>query len=270
MKKIFIFIIAVLFIYMVFFQRKNPASTAKSIDKEIPTLAVQLKPVDVAKRDSLTLIQSTHNNLHSSADVVETKTEIHQEVKGKNQLEFRQIEEGDGTYAPTPKVLAGMSAKIFSMYYPSDIQRSIMPEVEVKDIQSAFSTGVYPTLNMLKALRLEGPFSGYVWTDDGVPRLKLSWNLRIDNDANPVQGIFSFRVDGVEKGCNATTSGPLENISLLAEDNGAILLMSCDKSFYMQLYRSDASSINGGYFEKQPDGKYKTRDFVMLLRGTTF
>ena len=255
---------------MVYFHRKIYVRATKNIEIEvvIPTLAAQSKPADVAIHESLLYIQNTPDNLRRSADVVETKKEMHQEIFEKNK--FRQLEDGDGIYEPTPKVLTEMSAKIFSMFYPTDIKSSILPLVEVKDIESAFATGDYPTLSILKALKLEGPFSGYVWTDDGVPRLKLNWNLRIDNNIDPVQGTFSFQVDGVEKSCNATTSGPLKNISLLTEDKGAILVMSCDKSFYVQLYRSNALSIIGSYFEKQQDGKYKSRDFVMCLRGTAY
>ena len=105
-------------------------------------------------------------------------------------------------------------------------------------------------------------------SSDAFPRFKLNWNLRIDNNTDPVQGTFSLKVDGIERICNATKSGPIKNISLLSEKNGAILVMSCDEYFYLQLYRSGSDSINGIYFEKQPDGKYKFREYVMFLRGT--
>ncbi len=94
-------------------------------------------------------------------------------------------------------------------------------------------------------------------------------NLRnLHRTPDPVQGTFSFKVDGVEKSCNETTLGPLKNIRLLTEDHGAILVMSCDKSFYMQLYRNSAVGMKGSYFEKQEDGKYKSRDYVIFYRGT--
>lgn len=270
MKKFFFLTIVSLLVYILFFSKKKPAPIAKNIEAE----EIEEKPdkpvrpaISTAPLQKAT-VAPNQNIQKNSAPAATVQNKIPTPVSANPKSEFRQLEDGDYGYYTTPTFLKGPSFTIFSLFYPSDVHHSIMPKIEIKDIATAFATGVPPSSEVLKALTLEGLFSGRVWTAAGDPRLSVIWNLKLTSTTNPAQGIFSLKINGIEKSCNATTPGPLQNISFSSDDNGAILVVSCDKSFYMQLYKMGSSFIVGSYFEKsQADGKYhSTNEWVEVLR----
>lgn len=179
-------------------------------------------------------------------------SEVESEIE-KHTKKFAQIIPEYGDFEATPKTLTGNSSRIFSLFEPFDL----IPDLEIKDIKSAFANGVYPSRNVIKILRLDDTFDGTIYIDYEL-KYKLVWTLRINSSSNPVRGIFSLLMNGIEKSCNAISFGPLKNISLLSNDNGTILIKSCDESFYMQLYRHSGNSLSGIYYERDENGNYKS------------
>lgn len=187
-----------------------------------------------------------HHKPGSSHDTSATAVKIENSQEEVVSFKYAQIVPEYGDYAVTPKILNGNSAKIFSLTAP----HYVIDDILIKGIQSAFVNGIYPSLDIIQILGLADIFEGTIYVGSEI-EFEVTWNLYIDAKANPVLGIFSLQINGVEKSCKASASGPLKNVAILSnKDNGTILVQSCDKNFYMQLYRNSANSITGKYFEK--------------------
>lgn len=229
----------------------------KKNNQNIPPRAV-VPRLAIGPSQNLNVSGAPKKNLQNStiAEPVREESEIENRTK-----KFKQLTTEYGDYEATPKILTGISARVFSLSQPNDL----FPELEIKDIRSAFAHGIYPRRDMIKTLRLDHIYEGTVYVDYPINH-KIIWSLQIDNASNPVRGSFSLQIDGEEKSCKATGYGPLKNLVLLASDPGTLLVRSCDETIYMQLYRNGGAGLDGIYYEKGEDGRYKAyKDHSLAL-----
>lgn len=267
LKKFLVFAAVTLALYFIFFN-KNPVHTVKK--NVVEQTADSENSVESSKKMSPVILPKIDTQLvgpeiyKKSPDLerASVQSEYSLEVEA-DKWKHAQIIPEYGDYAPTPSVLTGQSAKIFSLFVPEES----INDIEIKDIASAFSQALYPNKNIIQILGLNDIFDGTIYIEYEL-KYHITWDLQINSEANPVKGIFSLQMNGVEKSCPAISFGPLKNVTFLSkEDNGTILVMSCDKSFYMQLYRHSANTISGIYFEKsETDETYKSTGSVSLYR----
>ncbi len=267
LKNVLVFATVLLGIYFIFLKKKpvhySKKNTAEQVqeNKKSEESKEKTSPVVFPKVDTKLSGRQIYKN---SPDLEKASVQAEYSIDVESdKWKQAQIIPEYGDYAPTPSVLTGQSAKIFSLFVPEES----INDIEIKDIASAFLQGLYPTKNMIKILGLNDSFDGTIYIGYEL-KYHVTWELHINAESISVKGVFSLQMNGVEKSCPVLSFEPLKNFTFLSnEDNGTILVMSCDKSFYMQLYRHSANTISGIYFEKSgTDQTYKNTGSVSLYR----
>lgn len=259
MRKLFIAICAVLLIYWLINRNKaEPQKTTVEVEEDAE-LMTEAKPATLLKTlPSSTTIKTSQPSASAATPLKTTST-----TPGDDSLPYDpnlKISDIDGSYTP-PAFLTGTSARVATYVHTKDI----IANAALKDIKAAFSRGIYLSKFIVDGLELPGNRWGFVhFHDFNRPQLELSMDLKINSATNPLQGVLSLKVNGVEKSCNTTKMGSLSNISMLSEENSVILVMSCDQSFYMQLYYSGKYDFEGNYYEKNENGSYQPTGIVLL------
>ena len=271
-KKILIILSGFVIFYLIFSYKnaanKKSASKIETVYPE-PKLINKLKPTlnpmieeqpgpNTVPTAPVQKIQSNSSRPKLTDGATTEMSEIDKAIH-----KYAQIVPEYGDYEPTPKILTGDSAKMFSYTFPDQV----MPEVELKNIKTAFEMGIYPPKNLILILGLNDIFDGTIYIDYEL-KYHVTWSLQINSNGDPVLGIFSLTMNDDETSCNSTIFGPLKNITLLSkEDNGTILVKSCDQRFFMQLYRHSMNTISGSYFERNTiKGQYETKGSVSMYR----
>lgn len=263
MRKLFVFIFAVLLIYLVINKNKPKPKKVEITEAEVNHgLTAQPNPTNVANHKtpspsvaSATAVGPIDNT--SLPPVATTASENDSPPDNRN-LKISDLDPG---YTP-PAFLTGTSAQVASLVHVN----KILVSATIRDIKTAFDKGAYLSKFISEGLHLHGSRRGWVdFDDDQRPFLDLTMDLNVNYQTNPLQGILSLKADQIEKSCNATTVGPLKNISMLSEENSVLLIMSCDKSFYMQLYYYGKKDLTGNFYERNAsDGSYRRTGEVLL------
>lgn len=273
-KKILFSVLALFVFYFVIIHKKKVPQSSKMAANESDLIGVSRKVPEPASltnplpSTSSTQIQAEKKLLDSKAEIQPEK--VRQPIADPLSIYkgFRRLVDADRNYAKTPSFLTGVSSVIFELWYHNDIDSNVLPNVELKDVKSAFAAGIYPSKQVFEGLDIDGTYKGFV-SFKNLDRKSSSivWYLKSNFNVTPIQGIFRLTVDGVEGSCNTKTLTTFQNFALLTDDNGAILVTSCDHKFYMQLYKTGRSEISGGYYEQSAsDEKYYRIGYVQLFR----
>lgn len=121
----------------------------------------------------------------------------------------------------------------------------------ITDINSAFKSGQPLNVQVLQNLKkLRG---GLIEFYDGREQVDFDWSISAET--------LSLKFGERTQSCKAS-----EHLKGITDDSAAILILSCDKNFYIQLYRDSESMYFGNFFERiSVNNSYKRSGYVHLL-----
>ncbi|MBC7743087.1 MAG: hypothetical protein H7061_12880 [Bdellovibrionaceae bacterium] len=253
-----IFTVVLAAIYLMAQCHKKKLSDKEVEPPESSTAVIESK----FRNDPIKSSFTTHakNKIEMKTDTQQANSLL-QTSESKNSVSQNEKQALANDFPEIPTGIKGLSTYILILehrFYAQDV----LVSTAIKNIGSAFRNGTYPEKKTLEAFA--GTYSGWIeYSATENTLLILKWNLVLDNGTDPVKAQFSLKWNGIERSCNAGDRSVLKNITTLSEDNAAILVMSCDKSFYMQLYKTKNSMIYGNLYEKKNDQYIRTA-FVHL------
>ena len=221
-------------------------------DKEIdPTDSSNVVVEPKFKKDSSKSSSATNvkNQIEMKTDSQQANSSLPVTSQSKNSISQNEKQDLANDFSEVPTDLKGLSSYILNLEYYF-YAKDVLVSTAIKSIDGAFENGKYPEKKTLEAFA--GKYSGFIEYSDTVNTLLiLDWNLVLESKFDPVKAQFSLKWNGIERSCNTGEISLLKNITTLSEDDAAILVISCDKSFYMQLYKTKGSMIYGNLYEKK-------------------
>lgn len=132
----------------------------------------------------------------------------------------------------------------------ADTRKKIMAAA-ITDINSAFKNGQPLSVQVLQNLKkLRG---GLIEFYDGREQVDFDWNISAET--------LSLKFGERTQSCKAS-----EHLKSYTDAPAAILILSCDKNFYIQLYRDSEFMYFGNFFERiSTNNSYKRSGFAHLL-----
>lgn len=132
----------------------------------------------------------------------------------------------------------------------ADTRKKIMAAA-IADIDNVFKNGQPLKVQVLQNLKkLRG---GVIEFYDGREQVDFDWSMSTET--------LSLKFGERMQSCKAS-----EHLKGTTDDPAAILILSCDKNFYIQLYRDSESMYFGNFFERiSVNNSYKRSGYVHLL-----
>lgn len=273
MRKLLVFIGAVLVVYFVFVRNKHEPKVVQATEaEETEESEFETEKISPEFKSSSELNTKNLNKNSNTDNAKPSFTMSDEPLKADSNQgssvpygieNDRQISDIDATYVP-PVFLKGTSAITAKYIHISQVLKN----VTISDIQTTFARGIPLTEFISEGLKIPRKYSVSVHFDDWERKyLEGEMFFKADYATVPLQGQLSLQItegeNKVEKSCDAAKVGPLRSLKVLPEENSVLLFEACDKSFYLQLFYGGKHDFRGNYYERV-DGVFKRTGEAMV------